>query len=73
MIRESENTQRSRTTSRKDITILIKELQELCLLLWAHFSANADELIQYSRVECHSLEITFDFNCLFEFCRHLPL
>jgi hypothetical protein len=35
---------------RKNITILVKELLELHLLLWTHFSAKAGGSIQYHRV-----------------------
>jgi hypothetical protein len=49
----------------KNIIVLIKELQELCLLLQTHFSANIDSFIWYPGVECHSPEITFDLNCFF--------
>jgi hypothetical protein len=57
----------------KNITILVKELQELCLLLWTHFSADRDGFIRYPGVECYSLEITFGLHCDFEFCRSLLL
>jgi hypothetical protein len=57
----------------KNITVLIKELLELHLLLWTHFSANVDNFIWYPRVECHSLDIAFSLNCFLEFYRGLLL
>jgi hypothetical protein len=52
----------------EDIIVLVKELQETCLLLWTHFSAKADSHVRYSRVEYHFLEITFILDCFFELC-----
>jgi hypothetical protein len=37
------------------------------LLFQAHFGADADSSVWYSRVECYSIEVAFGFNCFFEF------
>jgi hypothetical protein len=57
----------------KNINVLVKELQELRLLLWTLFGVDRDGFIQYPRVECYSLEITYGLHCFFEFCRSLLL
>jgi hypothetical protein len=55
--------------SKVDITILVQELHQLRLLLWAYLSSDAHSPVWYSGVKCQSCEITFSFNCLLEFCR----